>query len=97
MQIPVLIESSPEGGFQARGGEPFSVTASGPTPQAALSEFRNWVAAKLRDGAQLTAVDVEPVQHPWLPFSGMFEGNDPIVAQWLEEIQSSRQHTEDPA
>ena len=94
MQIPVLIESAPAGGYQVRSGEPFSLVVDGATPEDALTEFKDRVAAKLRDGARLASVEV-PSDHSWLPFAGMFSETDPLIEQWLEAIHQERNRTED--
>ena len=41
MEIPVLVEPLPEGGFRARCGDPFALTAEGATPDAALYHLRD--------------------------------------------------------
>lgn len=95
MQIPVLIESSPAGGYQARGGEPFSLVVGGATPEDALAQFKDRVAAQLRGGARLASVEIQSVEHPWLPFAGMFSGTDPLVVQWLDTIRLERERAEE--
>lgn len=90
MQIPVLIESVPGTGYRARGGEPFAITAVGATPEDALNHFQESVTAKLREGAVLTAVEVQPAEHPLLKFSGMYDPNDPLIQEWLQIIKEER-------
>jgi hypothetical protein len=90
MQIPVLIESMPGNGYRARGGEPFAITTEGATPEDALNHFQESVSAKLREGAVLTTVEIQPAEHPLLKFAGMYDPNDPLIQEWLQIIKEER-------
>lgn len=94
MQIPVLIESVPGNGYRARGGEPFALVGEGATPEDALAQFKSCVSAKLRDGARIAAVEIQPADHAWLPFAGMYQETDPIVRDWLDTVRQERESAE---
>ena len=94
MQIPVLIEPVPGNRFRASGGEPFAIVAEGATAEAALAQFKDRVASKLRSGARVTSIDVQVSDHPWLEFAGMFDKDDPLVQEWLEILNQQRERDE---
>ena len=93
MNIPVLIEPVPGSGYRAKTGEPFASAAEGSTPDEALTKVKGSVQRQLESGARIVSLQVSPEDHSWLPFAGMFEEDDPTVAQWLEILRSRR---EDP-
>jgi predicted RNase H-like HicB family nuclease len=90
MQIPVLIEPVSGNGYRASGGEPFAIVVEGATPEDALGRFKEGIAARLRDGARVTAVEVPAASHPLSEFAGIFSDADPIVQEWLEIIRQQR-------
>ena len=95
MQIPVLIEPLPGKGFRARGGEPFPFAAEGATRDEAVRRLREMVDLRLRNGAELIALDVPP-ENPWLRFAGMFK-DDPLFDEWKAAIREYRaQRDPDP-
>jgi len=94
MQIPVLIELVPGNGYRARGGEPFALVAEGTTPEDALAQFRDRVSEKLREGACVTSIEIQPDQHPWLSFAGMYPPSDPLVQEWLDIVDRERDNAE---
>jgi hypothetical protein len=96
MNIPVLIESVPGNGYRARSGEPFAIVAEGATPEAALAQFRDCLSAKLRDGARVASLEIEPAEHSWLPFAGMYDQSDPLVQQWLDTMRQDHDPAETP-
>lgn len=94
MQIPVLIESLPDNGFRASGGEPFPIVAEGATAEEALAQFKDRVAEKLRNGAMVASIEVQTGNHPWLEFAGMFDEADPLIHEWLETMKQQRERDE---
>jgi predicted RNase H-like HicB family nuclease len=94
MNIPVLIEPVPGNGFRATGAEPFAAVAEGATPDEALARLRESVERRLQAGARVVSLPLSAPDHSWLPFAGMFHGDDPIVQQWLEVLQSRRREPE---
>jgi hypothetical protein len=96
MQIPVLIEPVPGHGFRARGSEPFACTGEGATPEEALDKVKESLQRRLDAGARIVSLQVQSSDHPWLPFAGMFQENDPLVQQWREIMAEARQVDEGP-
>ena len=58
MEIPVSVEPMPDGGWRARSAAPLGLTGRGDTPDAALHQLRDLIAARTASGAILTAIDV---------------------------------------
>ncbi|HEY2883279.1 MAG TPA: hypothetical protein VGJ15_12615, partial [Pirellulales bacterium] len=90
MQIPVFIESVAGTGFRARGAEPFGMVGEGATPEDALAQFKESVSSKLKSGVRLASVEVQTEEHTWLPYAGMFSGDDTIVQEWLQIVEQQR-------
>ena len=62
MPMHVLVEPLPDGtGFRARTGAPLDLTATGPTPEAALDDIGRQVAEKWDRGARLYPLPTGPV------------------------------------
>lgn len=59
MELPVLVTEQPTG-FPAVAGEPFNLTADGPTADAALAVLRAAVVAKLQSGHVRTLTVTNP-------------------------------------
>ena len=64
MEIPVLLEPSPGGGFRARSGDPLNLTAEGNTPDTALHHLRDLIAARIAAGSKLTTLSVPTRKEP---------------------------------
>jgi hypothetical protein len=95
MEIPVLLEPSPGGGFRARSGDPLNLTGEGNTPDAALHHLRDLIVARISGGSILTSLQVPgPEQHGAHPGAGMYR-DDPLFDRWLEEMEAYRQRVED--
>ena len=95
MEIPVLLEPSPGGGFRARSGDPLNLTAEGNTPDAALHHLRDLIAARIATGSKLTTLNVPTAERITIhPGAGMYVG-DPLFDQWRAEIEAYRQQIED--
>jgi predicted RNase H-like HicB family nuclease len=95
MRILVLVEPLEGGGYRARGGEPFGFTAEGKTPAQAIEKLRELIAGKLRNGAQLTHLEIHAPENPLLPMQGMYDPNDPEVQGWLQAMQDYRREVEE--
>ena len=89
MQIPVLIERVAGNGYKARAGEPFGLTAEGPTPDEALRLLRQEVDQRVAAGATLTSIDIPSSEHPWLRWAGTLKG-DPLVDEWRQAVAEYR-------
>jgi hypothetical protein len=94
MEIPVLIEPIPGAGFRASSGEPLAVVAEGSTAEEALTQCKERISAKLKNGARLASVTIPENQHPWLEFAGMYDPADPLVQEWLTIIKEQRDRDE---
>jgi hypothetical protein len=104
MRIPVLIQPVPGIGFQARGGEPFALTAEGSTREEALRQLREMIVQQIDAGAEVTTLEVSDtgssspispgLEPPWAPFAGMFQ-DDPLFDEWQEAIAEYRQRVEE--
>ena len=68
MSMHVLVEPLPDGtGYQARTGAPLDLTATGPTPEAALDEIGRQLAEKWDRGARLYPLPTVRVPRTDLP------------------------------
>jgi hypothetical protein len=89
MSIQVLIEPVGNNGFRATTGEPLAVTVEAPTRDEALARLKNQLVARLTNGTELVAVEVDSEPHPWMKFAGMFK-NDPQISDWKESMAEYR-------
>jgi predicted RNase H-like HicB family nuclease len=89
MQLPILIERVAGNGYRARGGEPLPLVAEGATREEALTNLQEKLQARLRDGAELIAVDVAGASHPLAEFAGMFK-DDPYFDEVVEIMAANR-------
>jgi hypothetical protein len=58
MHIPILIEPGEHGGFRARAGEPFGVSAEGPTAREAAEHLATLLGNRLKAGAHVAFIDL---------------------------------------
>jgi hypothetical protein len=58
MQIPILVEPHENGGFRARAGEPFGLSAEGSTAQEAAEHLATLLRDGLKAGACLDFIDL---------------------------------------
>jgi predicted RNase H-like HicB family nuclease len=94
MEIPVLVEPLPDGGFRARSADPLGLTAQGDTPDAALHHLRDLIEARAASCAILTTIDVPVPKYGPHPGAGMYR-DDPLFDRWRAEIEADRQQVED--
>lgn len=97
MEIHVLLEPSPAGGFRARSGDPLNLTAEGVTPDAALHHFRDLIVDRITVCSRLTTLQIptstETEHHLG---EGMYR-DDPLYEDWRAEVENyRRQIEEDP-
>lgn len=90
MQIPVLIEPVLNNGFRASGAVPFTFAVEGATRAEAIQKLKHLIAGRLKDGSELIQVDVVEQDNPWLRMAGMWDKNDPLVAEWKEIMRENR-------
>jgi len=60
----------------------------------AVARLREQCAAKLQQGAQWVALELDEQPHPWMEFAGMF-ADDPRIADWKRSIEEYRQKVDD--
>lgn len=94
MEIPILVEPMPGGGFRARSADPLGFTAQGDTPDAALHQLRDLIAARAASGAIWTTIDVPDPKYGPHPGAGIYR-DDPLFDRWRAEIEAYRQQVED--
>lgn len=94
MEIPVLLEPLPGGGFRARGADPLGLIAEGDTPDSALRHLRDLIASRATSGAILTSIDVPARTYGPHPGAGMYR-DDPLYDRWRAAIDAYRQEVED--
>jgi hypothetical protein len=58
MKIPILIDPLSTGGFQAKSGEPFGLTAEGATADEAAHRLQEILRQRLRAGSRLALIDL---------------------------------------
>jgi hypothetical protein len=90
MSIEVLIEPLANNGFRATSGGPLALSVEAPTREQALAGLKKQLRARLKNGAELVPVDMEPESHPWMEFAGMHDPNDPVVQDWEKAMAEYR-------
>jgi hypothetical protein len=99
MPIQVLVEPLANNGFRASSGEPIAASVEAPTRQEALAKLKQQIQARLKNGAELVPLEVEPAPHPLAEFVGMFK-DDPLLESWKQSMAEYRrkidQHPELP-
>ncbi len=99
MHIPILIEPVEDGGFRARAGEPFGVSAAGSTAREAAEHLVTLLRERLQAGACLAFVDLpngpQPVsQAPPLQLEPLAE-HDWFFETVRQEIAANRQREDE--
>ena len=91
MELPVLIEPTPDGRYRARSGEPLVLTAEGATMHDALQGLRKRINERLEAGASLVSMTIPVMdsENPWIRGAGMFKDN-PLFEEWVEAMQENR-------
>ncbi|MGO9470656.1 MAG: hypothetical protein ACLQIB_38505 [Isosphaeraceae bacterium] len=93
MEIPVVLEPLPGGGFCARSGDPLDLTAQGDSPDAALRNLRELIETRIASGIRLTAIDVPSFKTGRHPGAGIYR-DEPLFDQWRAAIDAYRQEIE---
>jgi predicted RNase H-like HicB family nuclease len=94
MEIPILLEPLPGGGFRARSAELLGLTAQGDTSDSALCHLRDLIETRAASGAILTSIDVPTPKYGPHPGAGMYK-DDPLYDRWREEVEAYRRQVED--
>jgi predicted RNase H-like HicB family nuclease len=95
MEIPVLLEPLPDGGFQARSADPLGLTARGDTPDAALRHLRDLIETRMASGAILTSIEVPATKYGESYLGAGIYKDEPLFDRWREAIEAYRQEVED--
>jgi hypothetical protein len=66
-----------------------SLTAEGPTRDAALAGLKEKLEARLGNGAEMVGLDVGIQPHPLADFVGMFK-DDPLLPHWKRAMAAYR-------
>jgi hypothetical protein len=91
MDIPILIEMLPGGGFRASSGAPLGLSAEADTQPEAVRQLEALLRAKLQAGAWLDVISLpSAVENPILRSAGVFSDKDPAVQEWLEIMAENR-------
>ena len=90
MQIPVLIERVLNNGFRASGVVPFAFTVEATTREEVIQTLQHLIASRLEAGSELIQVDDPEQDNPWLRMAGMWDKDDPLVAEWKEIMRENR-------
>jgi hypothetical protein len=90
MKIPVLIEPVKDNGYRAVGLGADAIVAEGKTDGEALMNFRKAIESRIRAGARLAYLDMGGEDKGLAPAAGIFEPDDPLVAEWKEIMAENR-------
>src|SRR5262245_33892424 len=94
MKINVLLEPMNGKGFRASSGPPFSISLEAETRQQVLDEFKEAVRARLRAGGEIVTLEVDQEDHPLMRFAGIFDEKDPLIQEWLKEVEKYRKEVD---
>ena len=94
MEIPVLLEPLPSGGFRARSGDPLELTAQGDSPDSALRNLRDLIETRIASGSVLTTIEVPNTAVGRHPGAGIYR-DEPLFDRWRAAIETYRQEIED--
>jgi hypothetical protein len=95
MQIPVLIEPVAGNGYRARAGEPFGLTAEGPTCEEALAKLRAAINHRVTSGARLVQLELDTTVPPWAKFAGTWGEDDPLFEEWKQAVEEYRRQMDE--
>jgi predicted RNase H-like HicB family nuclease len=90
MQVPILIELLPDGGFRATAGFPFCLTAEGKTRDEVLQKIRGLIEGQMTVGREILQLEIPISENPWLRNIGTFDSKEPLVQEWLEIMAENR-------
>jgi hypothetical protein len=93
MELPILVEKVAGNGFRASGAAPWALSAEGPTREAALAELKLQLDLRVKNGAEIVALQLDLQPHPWMAFAGMFK-DDPLFDDWQKSIADYRREVD---
>jgi hypothetical protein len=94
MQFPVLIELLPEGGFRASSGHPLALSVEAKTRDEAVHLLRELIEAKLTIAREVTQLEIDVPENPWLRVIGTLDPDDPVVQGWERAMKENREEAE---
>jgi predicted RNase H-like HicB family nuclease len=94
MEIPVVLEPLPGGGFQARSADPLGLMAEGETPDAALRHLRDLVETRKASDVIPTSIEIPAAKSGSYLAAGIYR-DEPLFDRWRAEIEAYRQQVED--
>jgi hypothetical protein len=94
VEIPVLLEPLPGGGFRAKSGEPLDLSANGDTADTALSNLRALIDTRISAGTLFTAIEIPDARLGRHQGAAVYR-DEPLFDRWLAEIEAYRQEIED--
>src|SRR5436190_19519310 len=99
MDLPILIERTPDGRFRAQVGEPFHVAAEADNSERALEDVVEAVKQRLQGGARLAVLSVSngTVQASVPPFPADDAYQTDWVYRELAEAVAENRRLEDAA
>ena len=99
MQLPILIEPTPDGRFRASLGDPFHATAQADDAQRAVQELVRLLEKRLQSGARIAALTVAngAVQGSASPLPADDAYKTDWVYRELEEAIAENRRLEEPA
>ena len=92
MEIPVLLEPLPDGGFRARSGDPSELTAQAFADSA--SPARDLIETRVASGTLLTTIEVLDFRAGRHPGAGIYR-EEPLFDQWRAAIDAYRTEIEE--
>jgi len=96
MQIPILIESLPNGqGFRAKAGEPLALSAEGQTKDDAVRNLRLLADSRLATGAEIVPMELAS-DNAWIERAG-FLPDDELTREWMELMRENRKKANESA
>jgi hypothetical protein len=90
VDIPVLVTKVAGNGYQAKGGEPFALTAEGATQEEAVAKLGDLIHERLGSGANRLTLWVRVSENPWLRMAGTLDPDDPMVQEWKQIMEENR-------
>jgi hypothetical protein len=92
MQVPVLIEKSPQGTFYAKA---WDLVAEGHSTEEAVNALRNMTRGLKDVGRTVETIEFSENfrENPWLNIAGDLK-NEPLVDDWLAAMKDYRQQVE---
>ncbi|MFE1747375.1 type II toxin-antitoxin system HicB family antitoxin [Coleofasciculus sp. H7-2] len=95
LTYPVLIEAQKQGSYMASVLGLPDCTTFGATREAALTNLRQLLTARL-EKAEIVSLEIElpKPEHPWMKFAGMFK-DDPKFDEMLEDIKALRRERDE--